>query len=468
MIRFSFVLLLGATLFLGNLQAQNQSAAGYWKGTLSVAEMKLNIAITIRNSADNFNGNIDIPEQNAMGVPLSKFQLTGSSIHFELETPGKPGRLATFDGIILDSLLEGTFSQAGVKGSFLLKRTLDPSSAEKSLPYKQEEVSFENGDIRISGTLTHPGSISAPAVILISGSGQQNRDEDIFGFKIFKVIADYFTRGGIAVLRLDDRGIGQTGGDAVNSTTADFASDIESAVNFLKTRNDIDKSHIGLMGHSEGGLIAPMVASKRSDIAFIICMSGVGLKGDSLIMSQFYYSLKNSGVSQKIFNEQSALQRKILKAAKSNDWTEITSELKELFAHDYDKLQDHIKKQMPPREKYLDNVVAGRLAQVKSPWFRYFISIDPSLYFEQVKCPVLMMFGDKDRQVFAEENKDAMIRALEKGGNKMYTVKIFTGANHLYQNARTGDVLEYSSLPKEFVPGFLHYTLDWIKQGLKQ
>lgn len=336
----------------------------------------------------------------------------------------------------------------------------DPAVPE----YKQEEVTINNGDVKLAGTLTLPlTAVPAPAVIMITGSGQQNRDEEIFGFKIFGIIADHLSKNGFAVLRLDDRGAGGSTGDFSKATDKEFKSDIITALEYLKGRKEINTTRIGLFGHSEGGLVAQMTAADRNDLAFLILMSAPGIKGDSLIMSQMLWMLKQMGTSAEEIDKKMNMQKRIYNAVRTNTgWDEIQNELRPLFEEPYNKLSDAMKSKLPPKEEYIQKLVNQQLASAKTDWFRYFIDNDPSACLSQIKIPLLILFGGKDMQVPAEANEAAMKASLSKAGNSDYTIKIFPGANHLYQEAVTGAPQEYPSLKKEFVPGFLDTITQWL------
>ncbi|HEX2869357.1 MAG TPA: alpha/beta fold hydrolase [Ignavibacteriales bacterium] len=448
-----------------SLYAQNP-IAGHWEGTLQISAMKLNITVNFEDKTDSLKGTIDILQQNAIGLELSNIKFENPKVHFELANAAMPSRLAKFDGQLKDSLIEGEFQQLTYKGTFSLKKTALVKTKEEPVPYKQEDITYKNGNITFAGTLTIPPSEGKhPAVVLITGSGAQNRDEEIFGFKPFKIIADRLTRKGFAVLRVDDRGVGGSSGGGTNPTTEDFAEDIKAGVDFLKTRHEINPSQIGLCGHSEGGVIAPMLASQYKDIAFIVLISGTGVPGDSVILSQLQAILKASGMGNEEIEKKLTLQRQILSAVKSGQgWDAVKARWRQDFEDYFSKMSDEQKKQIPDKEAYIKQTIEGQLAQLQSRWYKFFVEYNPAVALEKVKCPVLMFFGGKDLQVIESVNKDAMVKALENGGNKNFTVKEFPDANHLYQKANTGAPSEYFTLKKEFVPGFLDTMTDWLKK----
>ena len=260
----------------------------------------------------------------------------------------------------------------------------------------------EPGKTTLAGELTIPeGSGPFPAVILISGSGAQDRDETLMGHKPFFVLADALSRRGIAVLRVDDRGVGGSTGSTMQATMEDSAGDVIAGLEFLKGRREIDKTKLGLIGHSEGGVIAPIVATKSMDVAFIVLMAGTGLPGDQIITLQ---------------------TRLIAKSTGAND------------------------------------------DEIKSPWLQYFLRHDPRPVLEKVKCPVLALVGEKDLQVPPKENLAAIETALKQGGNTVSTVKELPGLNHLFQNAKTGGIGEYSEIEETIAPSALTLIGDWIAE----
>ncbi len=440
-------------------QQQEQLITGDWKGSIDIMGRKLEIIFHFKMDEGIFKASIDIPMQNVNSMLMSNVKYNFPEIHMEML-----GGAAVFDGKKKKDTISGTFKQAGMEGTFTVKKSekknkdnKDSGNKEK-LPYDEEEVEFKNGDIKLAGTLTLPRKKGKhPAVIMITGSGPQNRDEELFGMKPFRVIADHFTRKGIAVLRYDDRGVGGSTGDISESTTIDFADDVLSAVQFLKNRNDINFEQIGMCGHSEGGIVAPAAAVKSDDVAFIILIAGTGRTGEDIIHAQSELISRASGLSEERIRKNIEANKKFFGLARKNAPKEEFQKLFKIVAAEQMQGQ-------PPR----DNMDAAVEAQFKSqykrissPWFKFFLDYDPAETLEKVKCPVLMVFGGKDLQVPAEMNEKAMVKALKKGGNSDYKVKTFPDANHLFQKAVTGNTSEYNTLPKEFLPGFLEFISDW-------
>jgi pimeloyl-ACP methyl ester carboxylesterase len=448
-----------------------QSLEGHWEGAISIQGYQLEIRVDFKADREGLNGTIDIPQQGGKGLALKNVRFEDPKVHFELPAGAT---VAIFDGELKEDEISGSFNQGPATGTFSLKRGAAlkaAPAAEEAVPYKQEEVHFTNGNVSLAGTLTLPASGAPfPAVVLITGSGAHNRDEDILGFKIFRVIADHLTRNGIAVLRYDDRGVGGSTGNKSQATTADFAEDVLAGVQLLKARSDIDPKHIGLCGHSEGGIVAPIAASRSKDIAFIVLMSTMGVTGEKILVSQAEAIGRAEGASAEDMKKHAELQKRIFQVVRGGSgWEELRADLRRDVLAQIEKLPPEQRKTITDPDAYAAKQVDAALVMPQSPWFKYFIDLDPAPYLEKVHCPVLALFGGLDTQVPEAENKQAIVAALEKGGNHDYSVQVFPKANHLYVTAVTGSPKEYASLKKEFVPGFLDLITLWIrtKTGLE-
>ena len=456
------------SFILIRLTAVSQTAIDtVWSGYIGLTSSKLKIVVRINSENNVLKANIDIPEQNATKLELVNVSFDNPKVHFELESPlGQ----AIFDGLYYSDSISGTFEQASFKGKFSLFkdwREAEDTLKEENLLYNAEEVSFTNDSIIFAGTLTYPKTEGKhPAVILISGSGPQNRDENIFGFKIFKIIAEHLSKNGIAVLRFDDRGVGKTNGKTVNeSTTADFAGDVIAAVKYLKTRDNINPGQIGLMGHSEGGVVAPLAASNSDDIAFIVLMAGTGVSGADIITGQSSLILKADKSTDEEIENYIKMLNSVIDAIKNNKSLDAVKEqIRNDIIDNFDKIPEKQRKEIKDKEKYAAEAAEQTIATFNSVWMKYFVLYDPAPALAKIKCPVLVLFGELDLQVAPEQNRKPIIDALKKGGNKDYKVIIFPKANHLFQLSETGSPTEYASLPKEFVPGFLDAVSGWILQ----
>ncbi|MGQ9677304.1 MAG: alpha/beta hydrolase family protein [Chloroflexota bacterium] len=443
------------------------SLDGEWEGSIKVAGQEIGIVVRFQSGGGGLKGWLDVPAQSAKDNVLNNVKAEGTSIHFEAF--GGP-RNALFDGELgSDGAISGKFQQASYEGTFTLKLKAPAQPTPTAVvPYKQEEVTFKNGDVTLGGTLSvpHVGG-PFPAVVLISGSGQQNRDEEVFGFKPFALIADHFTRNSIAVLRYDDRGIGASTGDTANATSADLAGDVLAAVELLKSRADINPKQIGLLGHSEGGMIAPMVANSSSDVAFIILLAGPGVRGDLLLERQNVDVLKASGASQAEIDANAALQKRAIEVMRTGSGqAELEAELRTQIRKHIEAMPEDQRKALGDIDRAVEDGVRNQMEALLSPWLKFFVTYDPAPALEKVQVPVLAIFGGKDMQVAAEPNEQAMRAALERGQNARATFKTYPNANHLFQPANTGSPNEYATL-KEFVPGFLDDTVEWIRDMLE-
>ena len=466
----ALIALISIALCANNAAAQ-PGAAGSWEGSISVLGTQIGIVVVMTADGSGYKATVDIPQQGAKGLSLLNVRVDGTKIHFELM--GQP-RLAVFEGEQQSDTISGTFKQATVEGTFDLKRGAALAAAKAAAatltasavppPYKEEAVKYEAGSVTRACTLTLPvSSKPSPAVVMITGSGAQNRDEEILGFKIFQVIADHLTRHGIAVLRCDDRGVGGSTGSNAKSTTADFADDTLAGVKYLQTRSEIDRTHIGLMGHSEGGIVAPMLAARSSEIAFIILMSGSGLPGEQILYAQSELTTQAAGRPMEQARHNQEIQRKMFAAVHSGTgWDEVAAMLRVDLQASIDALPADQRQGLGDPEKFIQAKINEQLTSIRTPWFKFFLEYDPGTALDKVKCPTLVLFGEHDVQVAAGPNRAAMEKAFARGGVKNYRVVVFPRANHLYQDSPTGSVTEYGTLKKEFVPGFLDLISTWI------
>lgn len=394
------------------LSAGAQEISGPWKGTLDFGSTKLAIVF-------HFNGSecvMDSPDQGAKGIPAELLFISADSVSVSQKQLG-----AAFSGRLRDGAIVGRFSQRGLTVAL----TLTPGEVVRSrpqtpvgpFPYKTEEVSFQNGSATLAGTLTYPegwnGKKRIPVAIMVSGSGLQNRDEEMVGHKPFLVIADYLARHGIATLRYDDRGAGASTGDASNATTLDFMEDAAAGIGFLRSHKKFSK--VGVIGHSEGGEIAFMLAARKK-VDFLVSMAGPGVQGDSILLLQNLNALRQAGMTMRITKE---------------------------YVRDLIKAQNN-------------------------PWLDYFIDYDPVQDIRQVRCPALILNGDKDTQVDAGVNVTSIAENLPKNRSERYfvskrtVVTIYPGLNHLFQECETGQADEYPLIEETISPEVLADIAGWI------
>jgi pimeloyl-ACP methyl ester carboxylesterase len=303
---------------------------------------------------------------------------------------------------------------------------------------------------------------------LISGSGPQNRNSALFGFEIFRIIADQFTREGIAVLRYDDRGVGNSTGDILQATISDFSGDVLSAVELLQSRKDINGEQIGLLGHSEGGMVAPLVDSKSDAIAFLVLLAGPAVPGEDIILAQLELILRVNGATDAEIKEKIGLQMSTFEAVRTGEgWDGIEAGLQQQILAYLDDLPVEQRQAITDVDELVNSIIEERIRSIQSPWFQSLLVYDPAPDIEQVTIPVLALFGELDIQVPADMNRKAVERALEAGRNQDYTTVTLPRANHLFQEANTGSPAEYATLKKEFVPGFLDLITEWILERVK-
>lgn len=452
------ILLLMASIVLVSA-ADAPDVAGDWLGALSVNGVNLRLALHLKPSDGKWTGSLDSLDQGANGIPID--QVAVSAGHLSFQVPVIQG---SFEGKIDSSaaVIAGVWSQGGGSLPLEFRRSREPVTLKRPqepkppYPYETEDVAYDNSaaqGVRLAGTFTKPrGTGPFPAVLLITGSGPQNRNEELFGHKPFLVLADYLTRRGIAVLRVDDRGVGQSTGSSRSATTADLATDTIAGVRYLLARLDVDKKHVGLIGHSEGGIIAPIVASKMPELSFIVLLAGSGVSGDKVLEQQVYRLALAGGATPEQAAQSRESQRKVMAVLESGkSLADQESELMKLAGGN------------PAAEKSLKD----QLPQLNSPWFRYFLTYDPASSLKNVKCPVLALNGGKDAQVDPEQNLPAIEAALKLGGNKDVTVKQLPGLNHLFQTATTGGVDEYGKIEETLSPAALKVIGDWIENHVK-
>lgn len=460
MARLSFWLLTLAFTF--SMRAQD--ITGQWNGVLSVQGIQLRLVFHVSEADNGYTATMDSPDQGAAGIPVTRTNFTDGAITFEVANLD-----VQYTGNLEGEGIKGTFTQRGMAFPMDLSREeteiqppVRPQEPVEPFPYKAQEVTFKNpgAGITLAGTLTLPQEEGPyPAVVLISGSGPQNRNEELLGHKPFLVIADYLTRNGIAVLRFDDRGTAQSEGDFSSATSADFATDVASALAYLQTRPEIDQQHIGLVGHSEGGLIAPMVAAGSPDIAFIVLLAGPGISGGDILMRQTELISRANGMEEENIKTELELLKAFLDiASRGGDLDTMKASLRK---HLERVLPEH--PELVPEGMAQEAFIDSNLKQV-TPWMAYFLNYDPVPALQRVSCPVLALNGAKDLQVPAKVNLDAIRQALDAGGNKRVTTLELPNLNHLFQECETGSPSEYATIEETFSPRALEAMGAWIRQ----
>lgn len=448
-----------------NSQAAGQGIEGIWLGTLDANGIKLRLVLKVSKGPDGkFWGKMDSIDQGANDLPIDTLSYEAGRLRFEMKAIN-----ASFEGLMSKDGTEisGEFKQGGTL-PLVFKRTDKiptlnrPQEPQKPYPYDEEEVVYENkrDGIKIAGTLTRPrASAPFPAVLLITGSGAQDRNETLMGHRPFLVLADYLTRKGIAVLRVDDRGVGGTSPGTPNDTDENYAADALAGVEFLKTRKEINPKQIGLVGHSEGGMIAPMAAAQSKDVAFIVMIAGLGVKGDQLILSQNELLSKAGGLTEEARAQSRVLFTRIFVILKEEKTGAVAAKkIQAALAETLGKMTEEQKQAFGP----IKAVVDAQTAMYVTPWFRYFLNYDPRPVLMKVKCPVLAINGERDLQVAPDENLAGIGDALKAGGNTDYTVVKLPALNHLLQTSKTGAISEYQTIEETIAPKALETIADWI------
>jgi len=450
------------TLFISGIVAA-QDITGAWHGALDIQGSQLRLVVNIVATDAGYSATLDSPDQGAFGIPIDSTSFKDESLYFEAKNLG-----LNYNGRLANNAFTGTFSQGGMilpltlsREAIAKKEVNRPQEPKAPFGYYTEDVTFKNeaAKVTLAGTLTLPKKEGKyPVVVLISGSGPQNRDEELLGHKPFLVLADHLTKKGIGVLRYDDRGTAKSTGDFSLATSADFATDVASAVAYLKTRKEVNAKQIGLAGHSEGGLIAPMVAATNPDVNYIVLLAGTGIQGDKLLKMQGALLEKAAGFSEGYIEASDALRTKVFDLVfKSNNTETLREEIKMVLEKTLETNPDLVLQGMT-KEQF----ITAQITQVSSPWMQYFLKYDPVVSLEKVRCPVLAINGDKDLQVPAKENIEAIAAALDRAGNKNVKTIIFPSLNHLFQECETGTIDEYNKIEQTFAPVALEAISDWI------
>jgi len=456
-------IILGLTVLCSFLAAAAQESflVGYWKGVIQAGGRAFTFVFTFSTDAQKgIQGSLDLPEQSEQNIPVDEIKMAGNRVYLDMEkiqrkfegeiSPDKKKIVGVYirsNGTRLPLTLERTDS------AFSMKR---PQMPQPPYPYKEETVVILNTDdqTKLAGALTIPdGAGPFPAVILISGSGAQDRDETISGHKPFLVLADFLARRGAAALRCDDRGAGESGGEHLAATTAVRAADVGWMIEYLLTRKGIDRKRIFLLGHSEGSVIASLVASRNPLVAGIILLGAPGLSIEENLYLQNTLLRKAEGASDAAIAQANILQRKIFSVVEEvTDDEEARAKLRGIYSSNmYERLTDSQKKS-----------IDERIGTLLTPYFRDIIKCDPSVALSKVSCPVLAIIGEKDLQCPPKENIPALEKALRAGENRNFRVIEMAGLNHLLQTSTSGAMSEYASIEETISPQALTAISDWL------
>lgn len=444
----------------------NSSLEGNWLGAIEVSGMKLRLVLKITKSGDGYTAKLDSLDQGAKDLPIDSITRKDKTVSFSAAQLG-----INYEGMLNEKAdeISGTFKQGAGTLPLNFKRTVGEISTKRSqepskpYPYNEEEVSYKNikDDVKLAGTLTLPrgGEGKFPAVVLITGSGSQDRDETILGHRPFLVLADYLTRRGIAVLRVDDRGIGGSASGSRSATTENYVGDVLAGIEYLKSRKEINPAKIGLIGHSEGGIIAPAAAVRSKDVAFIVMLAGPGQTGEEIILTQIALIQKANGENAEEIKRAVDLQKSLFTIIKSEPDDKLAEQkINETLAASKSKMNEQELKAFAPIEAN----IKAQTPVLLSPWYRYFTSYNPRPTLEKVKIPVLALNGENDVQVSSKENLALIAAALKAGGNKDYTVQSFPKLNHLFQTSQTGLPNEYGKIEETISPQILEIISNWI------
>jgi hypothetical protein len=457
-----FYLLIAISLFPIHLSSA-QTITGSWEGKLDLGLQQLPLVFHFEPENGGWRGSLDSPKQQAFGIPLTNVLFDGTLLSVKIAS-----LRADFEGTLLNNSINGQFKQSGLSLALMLsplesgKETSQaerPQTPKGPFPYDIINTSFVQNreNLLLKGTLTKPlGEGPFPAVVLISGSGPQDRNSEIFGHYPFWVIADFLTKNGIAVLRFDDRGVGESEGTMEGATTLDFVEDAWAAVDKLKSFSFVDKNKTGVIGHSEGGLIAWMMgAQNKGNLSFLAALAPPVIPIDSLMSQQTYDIVNASGAGEALAMQQQTYNFNLYKQLKTSGNTdEARAKLKQFITEDERLIGLDSLNKAAQISKMLE-----QYAPLTNPWFYYFIKMEPKDYIRQITVPAWAAFAEKDKQVNAKSNK----KALDKMAMPNIMTQCFDGLNHLFQAAETGAISEYSTISETFNPKVLEELAAWVK-----
>ncbi len=459
-----FIISLAIAIFSVVTSVFAQDITGNWYGKLEIPQQKIRINFSISKDNNTYKATMDSPDQNAFEIPTDTTIYKNKKLEIHLNA-----MRIVFNGTVTDSIIIGTFSQSGMKIPLNLTRKKILAEKQKArlqdpkkpYPYTSQDIFFSNNkanNIKLAATLTLPKDVKNPkVVVLISGSGPQNRNEEIkaFNHRPFLVLSDFLTKNDIAVLRYDDRGVAKSEGTQKGATTADFATDTEAAVAYLKSRKDINFSKIGLVGHSEGGLIASIVASDTKKVDFIVLLAGTGVVGSEVLQSQSTRANELAGASPEVITFNKNLASGVFKIMKNaKNVAEVKTNLTTYFNNFYKNMDAKFKPYIN------ENTIQQMIKSYSNKWMLYFVKTNPQDYLKKVTCPILALNGSKDFQVLADLNLNG-IKTATKHNKNVKIIKL-DGLNHLFQTCKTGALSEYAQIEETFSPKAMQIIVDWI------
>lgn len=453
-----------ATALLAVPASAQSPAVGTWSGSLALPNgASLPLVFHVEESAGTLNATWDSPAQGANGIPASAATFVDGVLSLEMANIG-----ASYRGTLSEdgATIQGIFSQSGMELPLDLTRgeveaPVRPQEPEGPLPYREVQVRFPSVEgVELAGTLTvPPGAGPFPAAVLVSGSGPQDRNEALMGHKPFLVLADHLTRQGIAVLRYDDRGVGESTGTFGTATSRDFADDALAAVRYLRQRGEVTADAVGILGHSEGGLVGPMAAAVSDEVRWVIMLAGPGLPGEEILRLQGDLIARAGGASEEaIAANAEAVRQSARILREESDPQQAAPRLRAAMRAAMEAMPDGAR----PAPEAMEQALDAQVSQMNSPWFRFFLEYDPRPTLMEVRVPVLALLGGKDLQVPAPENAVALQEAFAAGGNPDATVVTLEGLNHLFQAAESGAPGEYSEIEETMNPRALEEMSRWI------
>ncbi len=461
--------IIAIVLLFSSLIAKSQNVEDlYLKGIVNADPDFIEIILIIDNSEVIPQAALYIPKQFVFEMKAQKTELKNDSLYLKFKSIGSE-YFAVWNA---DSMFyQGYWKQGGKEFPTNLVK-IDksetanferPQTPEPPYNYVVKDYKIENkkGNCTLAGTLTIPDTLGVyPLVVLVSGSGAQDRDEQIAGHKPFLILADYLTKNGIAVFRYDDRGVFESTGDVMNSTTYDFMTDALAVVKFFENNPNIDNTRIGVSGHSEGGIIAMMLAAKYpKNVDFIISMAGPGINSKTLLIKQINDISRAAGMAEESIKILNDMQIKLLDIPeKSKDLVELRKNILNLY-EEYGKMfSEEQRKEYGLNQSGINKAVM----QLSSPWMKYFLTLDPEIYLKKIKCPVLAINGSKDIQVYANDNLHAIEKGLAEGKCRYFKIEKIEGLNHLFQNADKGTVEEYFTIQQTMAEEPMILIKDFI------
>lgn len=451
------------TALLACISVSAQSLAGDWQGRLQVQQASLRIVCHFTQESGAYSGTMDSPDQGAHGLPMGDVALRDGQLTFTVPQAG-----IRYTGTLVgDTLLNGTFMQGATSLPLDMKKTdlqvKRPQTPRPPFPYSCEEVTIANAKagVSLAGTLTLPaGKKPCRAVILLTGSGTQDRDETLMDHKLFWVIADHLTRQGIAVLRCDDRGAGSSTGDPAQATTRTSADDAACMLDYLRQRPEIDPARIGLLGHSEGGAIAFLTAAERPDVDFVVSLAGPGVRGDSVMLKQNLDMARLEGMPEAKVESLARMLNQLYALSKSDlTGAEVIEQAAQLYEQETGIRTTNLIEQQQQRQQ-----LRQQMAVFASPWLRCFLQHDPQKDLAALRCHVMALNGDRDTQVDAAMNLGGIRNALTELPGRQVSLKRYPGLNHLFQHCQTGLFTEYAQIEETISPEVLTDISTWVNK----